>query len=1307
MKRILHQAKQKSFGLIFFFFGMLALLPTAGATSYTWTGAVSNEWGNPLNWSPSTGFPDLGDDVTINSASNNPLYEEISGLNDFTINSGSLDLSGFTILISGTASFNGGTISNGGVNCSGTTTTLAGTVFASGVGLTINSANVYFNGGTFNGAVAVTKSGSGDNTSDGGNTFKGTFSLTNSGSGTVTFASVDADIFEQTATFTNSGPGLTQLCYTAAGNQFQGNLVFNSTGSSQGIRMGQNSGTASLSSGYTFTIGGSGFSAGDLRLKNFTQSGSTAQSITLSSAAALYIESGCTFNGAITFSSPNVYINGAQFASTASITKTGSNSNQSLGNNTFSADATLVNTGSGDFILGVSNPDTFNGTATFRNSGSGTLFVAHVASGTLFNENLIVSSTGSSKGVRFGQNGGSSTLASGKTLSIGGSGFSAGSLRLRNFTQTGSTAQTLNVTSGSAALYLETGSTFNGSVSFTFPQLYLSGSTFQSTASLTKRGATDNSGAGGCTFNSTATIVNSGSGRLNLGTASPDIFNDNLVITCSGSSMIQLAHTAAATQFNGNIELNSTGSSAGIRFGQNGGTSSLASTKTITIGSGGFETGDLTFNGFTQTGATAQSITEMTYPAVLILGTGSTFNGAVTFAAPRVLLNGATFNASASITKNSSDQDLSDGGNTFNDVCTIINSGDGEMVLANLNPDVFNDDLEIENISSDVINVAYGATGTEFNGNLIVNSNGSAGGIRFGQNSGTSTLASGKTITIGGSGFTSGDLRLAWFTQNGSTSQSLTSFGGTVDLYLEEGTTFNGTVTFTSPGMFLNGATYNADATLTKTGAGFNLSNGGNTFNGITKIFNTGTGSFVLGGSYSDTFNEKVTFNQQTAYTLYPAYTTNCYFKKDISTVGSNTTVIFASNGGRVTVNGTSAQRIEGDGGKSPEFYNLTVNKSSGTLALNVPVNISNNLTLTLGNISSNAINLLTILDNATVSGVSNSSYVSGPVRKEGNDAFTFPVGKGGYYRPIAISAPSATNHHFTAEFFLANSDGSYSHSSKDASLHHLSTCEYWILNRTNGSSNVNVTLSWDAPSCGVTNLGDLKVARWNGSQWKDHGNGGTSGGTSSGTIVTAAAVTSFSPFTLSSNSEENPLPVNLLHFQATVETESKVLLEWATTSENNSDYFSIEASTDAVNYHEVSRVSAAGNSNVLLEYRAFDNAPASDISYYRLKQVDLDGKFTYSNIEVANIPTLWRNEMIISPNPVIHFMDVRIDPDRFSLPEIELVDIQGRTILSRSAYLVDPSNPLRLDLNTVPAGLYFLKISENGFVATKRVIKR
>jgi hypothetical protein len=1294
------KAKSLRLALLAFCFTLSASL---NATSYVWNGSVSTQWGDAANWTPA-GIPDIGDDVTINSQTNNPVFEEVSGLNNFTLNSGSLNLSAFTIVLYGTANFNGGTISNGNISfVSGSDANFNGTAISCGVSGALR--DVYFNGSTFDNAVSLTRSSSNDVICDGGNTFKSTFSLTNAGTGSITFANIEADIFKSLATFSVSNTGLILPAYSATGTEFQGGIQFNSSGTSLGIRLGQNGGTSTLSSGQTFSIGGSGFSVGDLRLKNFTQTGTTTQTLTLSGNAAMYIESGCTFNADVSFSSPHVYINGATFQGATSITKTSSGNNQSLGGNTFNGATTIISNGSGDFILGVSNADSFNSTSVFTNTGSGTLFVAHVASGTTFADDIQVNSTGSSKGVRFGQTGGSSTLASGKTITVGGSGFTAGSLRLRNFTQTGSTAQSFNITSGTASLYLETGTTFNGAVNFTFPQLYLSGSTFASSATLVKGGATDNTGSGGNTFSSTTTIANSGSGRLILGSTNPDTFEGNLTVTSSGSSVIQLAQTSSGNVFNGNIIINSTGSSQGVKFGQNGGSSVLADSKTLTIGGLGFSNGDLAFKGLTQTGTTSQSITELTGSASLLLEAGTVFNGDVTFESPRLFLNGATFNSIASFTKNSSLSDASDGGNTFNANVEIFNTADGEMILGNSNPDIFNGNLTLENSGSDAINLAYGSTGNEFNGNIVMNSTGTSAGIRFGQNAGTSSLASGKTISIGGSGFTSGDLRLAYFVQNGSTSQTLTSFGANVELYLSEGTEFNGSSAFTCPNIYLDGTTFNNSTTIVKTGSGFNLSNGGNIFGGTTSISNTGTGSFILAGTVADTYNENVTFLQTNAYTLYPAYNVNSNFKKNISTVGSNTAVVFGSNGGRVTMNGTAAQFINGDAAKMPDFFNLTLNKASNHVTLNVPILVTNNLTFSSGNLISNSINLVKLLDNSTVTGVSNSSHVDGTVRKEGNDAFTFPIGKSGYYRPIGISAPSSTSDHFTAEFNFADSDGAYAHSSKDASLDHLSRCEFWILNRTAGSSSVSVTMTWNGTSCGVSALSDLRVARWDGSMWKDHGNGGTTGNTSVGSIASGSTISSFSPFSLGSITTENPLPIELVSFAATP-LNNQVNLNWTTASETNNDYFTVESSNDAVNFKEVSRMSGAGNSNSMLTYSTVDTNPYSGVSYYRLKQVDYDGKFVYSNIEVVNLNSISEMNMVVSPNPVIGLVDIRLDSDYFANPTIEVRDLQGRILLVKNNLSVSEGKSVNVDLSELPQGLYFIQASENGKSISKRIVK-
>ncbi|MFP4288369.1 MAG: hypothetical protein ACLFQS_03860, partial [Bacteroidales bacterium] len=87
-------------------------------------------------------------------------------------------------------------------------------------------------------------------------------------------------------------------------------------------------------------------------------------------------------------------------------------------------------------------------------------------------------------------------------------------------------------------------------------------------------------------------------------------------------------------------------------------------------------------------------------------------------------------------------------------------------------------------------------------------------------------------------------------------------------------------------------------------------------------------------------------------------------------------------------------------------------------------------------------------------------------------------------------------------------------------------------------------------------------------------------------------------------------LPVELLYFEARTDASNDILLTWATASETNSDYFTIERSTDAQNWTALETVQSAGNSNYLIEYSYTDTDTQSGIYYYRLVQTDFDGAF-------------------------------------------------------------------------------------------------
>jgi hypothetical protein len=380
----------------------------------------------------------------------------------------------------------------------------------------------------------------------------------------------------------------------------------------------------------------------------------------------------------------------------------------------------------------------------------------------------------------------------------------------------------------------------------------------------------------------------------------------------------------------------------------------------------------------------------------------------------------------------------------------------------------------------------------------------------------------------------------------------------------------------------------------------------------------------------------------------------------------------------------------------------LIINKSLNDLTLTGDIIVTNQLTLSGGNLITSSANLLTLNDNTTSSSGSATSFVKGPVKKIGDDAFVFPTGKGTKWARIGISAPTSVNTEFTAEYF----NSSYTNtSSVSAPLTDVSTFEYWTLNQSGTASDAAVTLYWEDAdwssinSCAVG--GDLVVSKWTGATWEDHTNlGGVTGtcaGATAGT-VTSNSVGSFSPFTFGSKSIlVNPLPIELLLFNAQ-KSVNVVDIYWSTSSEINNDYFTVERSSDAVIFSDLFNVKGAGNSNQVLYYNAVDANPLQGISYYRLKQTDFDGKFTYSNIVAVkqNIEDTYRINFTVFPNPSDgKFINLKSNINYLPKTEISIVvvDIFGRKLYSNVLLTDEDGAYFKVFniYNNIPAGVYFV----------------
>ncbi len=186
-------------------------------------------------------------------------------------------------------------------------------------------------------------------------------------------------------------------------------------------------------------------------------------------------------------------------------------------------------------------------------------------------------------------------------------------------------------------------------------------------------------------------------------------------------------------------------------------------------------------------------------------------------------------------------------------------------------------------------------------------------------------------------------------------------------------------------------------------------------------------------------------------------------------------------------------------------------------------------------------------------------------------------------------------------------------------------------------------------------------------------------------------------------------LPIKLVTFEANV-NEDHVALKWITESEINNDYFTIEKSKDARNWENVLIVNGAGNSNQVMEYYDIDNQPLNGISYYRLKQTDFNGVFTYSNIVPVKYEKKLNLEMSLFPNPVERGHELKIQFSEIANTEVLIVirDTKGQEYYSKAVLHNEDGVIVAIPMDKeIPAGLYLVTASSENQMYSKKLIVR
>jgi hypothetical protein len=184
--------------------------------------------------------------------------------------------------------------------------------------------------------------------------------------------------------------------------------------------------------------------------------------------------------------------------------------------------------------------------------------------------------------------------------------------------------------------------------------------------------------------------------------------------------------------------------------------------------------------------------------------------------------------------------------------------------------------------------------------------------------------------------------------------------------------------------------------------------------------------------------------------------------------------------------------------------------------------------------------------------------------------------------------------------------------------------------------------------------------------------------------------------FTIGTKTNTFPLPIELLSFNAE-EVGDKVRLNWATATETENDYFTIERSRDGLNWEEVSKIDGAGNSMTEINYESWDNSPYLGVSYYRLKQTDFNGDFTYS--QIRSVEFLGDQDYLIYPNPSTNAINVVLDNDEVS---IKVYDMQGKLV---RAFDKVSDQIFTMDVTDVERGVYVMRIEHAGKIILKEFV--
>lgn len=491
--------------------------------------------------------------------------------------------------------------------------------------------------------------------------------------------------------------------------------------------------------------------------------------------------------------------------------------------------------------------------------------------------------------------------------------------------------------------------------------------------------------------------------------------------------------------------------------------------------------------------------------------------------------------------------------------------------------------------------------------------------------------------------------------------------------------------------------------------------------NGASLVIKSGTSVIVANGGFTNS-NSGVVDNDGTIKV-----------DGDWTNNASNTVLTNTNGTGVVELNGAATQTV---GGTNPTtFENLTVS-GAGVKAMGVTGNTVNTV-LTLDGVVDLNGKTLVVANSATTAIVQNSPATTKNIRSESTDAggilqWNIGTATGTYVFPFGTAASQSIPFTFdittagtgSGNVAVATYPTGSNNLPKPPSMPNPASPDHLNFEQTGGNgTSATVDRWWQVDANSYTTKptstmtfaytttdlntsqnsllteANLKAQRFNttAGQWSPPDFfGGTNSSNTTNHTVTVTGVNAYSPWTMhdGTSGSNSPLPITLVAFNATCNTDGKVLVKWATASEVNNDFFEVQRSVDGSNYSTVAVLDGAGNSNSVLQYSYVDNTPSATGAYYRLNQIDFNGAAESFAPEYANCAAHTVTSSVgIYPNPADQQVNLNVTLGARDEGAVVIYNSVGQIISNEYRVFDKGTTIVPVSISNLAQGHYFVQL--------------